>query len=186
VDVGIFAKTFARPTLEDTLDAVVSHGIRYVQFNMACAGLPSMPDAIPDSLRTRIRDAIRQRKLAVSAVSGTFNMIHPDPQQRRLGLGRLDTLAEACADIETGLITLCTGTRDPGDMWRRHPDNDSDDAWNDLCESMRQAIEIAERNRVTLAIEPEVSNVIDSAAKAKRLLDELGSPRSTYWEMQLY
>lgn len=45
---GIFAKTFAHSnsTLEETLDAVVEHGLHCVQFNLAVAGLPTMPDQI--------------------------------------------------------------------------------------------------------------------------------------------
>jgi hypothetical protein len=33
MQIGIFAKTFVRPTLAATLDAVVEHGIGCVQFN---------------------------------------------------------------------------------------------------------------------------------------------------------
>jgi sugar phosphate isomerase/epimerase len=77
----------------------------------------------------------------------------------------------------TSLITLCTGTRDPQNMWRRHPDNDKPEAWKDLQASMREAIRVAGDSDAQLGIEPEVSNVIDSAAKARRLLDEMGSPR---------
>ena len=40
----------------------------------------------------------------------------------------------------------------------------------------RPAPVLAERHDVTLAFEPEVSNVVDTAAKARRLLDELRSP----------
>ena len=36
---------------------------------------------------------------------------------------------------------------------------------------------IAEQHDVTLAVEPEVSNVIDTVKKARRLLNEMGSPR---------
>src|SRR5206468_2393426 len=74
------------------------------------------------------------------------------------------------------IITLCTGTRDPDDMWRRHPDNDTPEAWQDLLASMHEAARIAEENNVTLAFEPEVANVVDSASKGRRLLDEVGSP----------
>jgi sugar phosphate isomerase/epimerase len=62
-------------------------------------------------------------------------------------------------------------------MWRRHPDNDTAAAWHDLLASMREAVRTAEAAGVTLAFEPEVSNVIDTAWKARRLLDEIGSPR---------
>ena len=42
---------------------------------------------------------------------------------------------------------------------------------------MTEALEIAEENQVVLAIEPEVSNVVDSARKGRLLLDEIRSPR---------
>ena len=56
--------------------------------------------------------------------------------------------------LGTRLITLCTGTRDPNDMWRAHPDNDSESAWRDLTVAMQRAIEIAGRYDVFLGIEP--------------------------------
>ena len=34
-------------------------------------------------------------------------------------------LANACGALGTGIITLCTGTRDPDDMWRHHPGFDA-------------------------------------------------------------
>lgn len=177
MDIGIFAKTFPRPSLDATLDAVRAHGLKYVQFNMACVGLPPMPEEIHGGLRERIRRAFAVRGLRMAAISGTFNMIHPDAVKRRDGLRRLAVLAAACQDMGTSIVALCTGTRDPEDTWRRHPDNDSPEAWIDLVASMRDSVQIAEENAVTLAFEPEVANVVDSAEKGRRLLDEIGSSR---------
>lgn len=176
MEIGIFAKTFVRPTLAATLEAVVGHGFGAVQFNMACAGLPSMPDQIDPALATTIRREMAACHITMAAVSGTFNMIHPDPEQRRIGLRRLRELAAACVGLGTNLIALSTGTRDPDNMWRRHPDNDTPAAWADLVAAMGEAVSIAGEYGVTLAFEPEVSNVIDSARKGRRLLDELASP----------
>lgn len=175
--LGIFAKTFARPTLADVLDAVQAHRLTCVQFNMACAGLSATPDVIPDSLCDEIRENAGIRHIEIAAVSGTFNMIHPDANVRRDGLKRLAELARASHRMGTSIITLCTGSRDAENMWRRHPDNGTPEAWRDLLDSMTQAIAIAESANVTLLIEPELNNVVDSAAKARRLLDEIGSPR---------
>jgi sugar phosphate isomerase/epimerase len=175
--LGIFAKTFPRPTLEETLDAVRSHGLDCVQFNMACVGLPTLPERIDSDVCARIRETFAARHIALAAVSGTFNMIHPDLEARRDGLRRLRILAQACTSLDTHIISLCTGTRDPEDMWRRHPDNDTPEAWRDLIVSMREVARIAEDANITLAFEPEVANVVDSAEKARRLLDEMGSPK---------
>ena len=175
--LGIFAKTFARPSVEEVFDAVRAHGLDAMQFNLSVTGLASLPDSIPPELADRVRTAARARELDIAAVSGTFNMAHPDPQARASGLRRLDVLAGACGRLGTGVITLCTGTRDPEDMWRRHADNTTTEAWQDMRATIIDAIAIAERHDVVLAIEPEISNVVDSPAAARRLLDELRSPR---------
>ena len=175
--IGIFAKTFPRATPEENLDAVRSHGLSVVQYNLACAGLPSLPEQIEPRLPRRIGAAAASRRIAIAAVSGTFNMIDPIRERRDAGLRRLDQLAGACALLGTRIITLCTGTRDPDDMWRGHPANGRPDAWADLRRAMEWALAIAEEHDLWLAIEPETANVVDSPAKAARLLDELRSPR---------
>lgn len=177
MEIGIFSKTFVRPTLGETLDAVVSHGLHCVHFNLTCAGLPPMPDTIDIAICAQIRKEMVARGVSMSAISGTYNMAHPDPSERATGLRRLETLASVCQYLGTPVITLCTGTRDPDNMWRRHPENDSEEAWRDMVASMGKAAQIAEEHEVTLAFEPEVSNVVDSARKGRRLLDEIQSPR---------
>jgi sugar phosphate isomerase/epimerase/pimeloyl-ACP methyl ester carboxylesterase len=175
--LGILAKTFARPTWAETLDAVVACGLDCVQFNFASLGLPTLPDKIDPEVVSVAAGELKRRNIAVAAVSGTFNMIDPDPAQRREGLRRLDGVAASCAALGASMVTLCTGTRDPDDMWRAHPQNDSAAAWEDLRTSMREAVKIADKYNIFLGVEPETSNVVNSAQKARRLLDEMGSPR---------
>lgn len=177
ITLGLFARTFPRPTIEEVFAAAAQYGVDCVQFNFACAGQPSLPDRLDPTLLERIRRAAQLHHLSLAAVSGTFNMIHPDPAQRRAGLARLEVIGAACPLLGTRVVTLCTGTRDPQDMWRPHPDNDTQEAWQDLLGSLRQALATADRHDLTLGIEPEVANVISSARKARRLLDTLRSPR---------
>ena len=176
MQLGIMASTFVRPTLPQTLDALVAHGLHTAQFSLECAGLSSMPDHLDPATISAIRQEFSERRLTMAAVSGTYNMIHPDPIVRQSGLQRLQVLAAACEPLGTALITLCTGTRDPHNMWRRHPDNDAPAAWHDLLLAMQQAVAIAETYHVTLAFEPEPANVVDRPSKGRRLLDELRSP----------
>ena len=175
--LGIFARTFSRPTVEGVFDAVREHQLDCVQFNMACAGLPTLPDDIAPSLAIRIHEASMSRGTEIAAVSGTYNMAHPDPEARQAGLRRLRTLASACHGMGTPVITLCTGTRDPENMWRWHPENASSQAWSDLLSSMEAALRIAEEEQVTLAFEPERANVVNTAAKGHALLAAMQSSR---------
>lgn len=175
--LGIFARTFSRPTLEQVLDAVVDHGFTEMQFNLACAGLPTLPGRVDEAWVTRIRRGCESRGLRMAAVSGTFNMIHPVRDIREVGFAGLQALANASLAMGTEVITLCTGTRDRDNMWRGHPENNSTAAWNELLVSMERALHIAHEASIILAVEPEVSNVVDSAVRARRLLDHFQSPR---------
>lgn len=175
--IGILlATTFTTGTLEARLDAARAYGLACVQMSMACANLPEMPDQIPEELPGRIRREASARGIAIGSVTGTFNMSHPDAEHRRIGLRRLRVLAEACPQMGTSAIHVCTGTRDPNNMWRYHPDNGSPESWRDMAACMREAADIARQANVLLAFEPEMSNVVDSARKARRLLDEIASP----------
>ena len=102
-------------------------------------------------------------------------MIHPDPGQRQAGLRRLRVLASACKPMGISVITLCTGTRDPENMWRWHPENTSLQAWEDLLGSMEAALHIAEEEGIILAFEPERTNVINTAVRGRELLDTMQS-----------
>ncbi len=177
MECGIFAKTFEGAEAASLLAAARRAGYATVQFNMACLGLPAMPDDIPRGAAEGVAKASRETGVSIAALSGTYNMIHPDPAERALGLRRLNVLAASCHAMGTSLLTLCTGTRDPEDQWRAHPGNAAPDAWRDLLVEMERALAIAERYDIALGIEPELANVVDSAARARLLLDELASPR---------
>ena len=176
MQIGILMGTFGRPTLEARFDAVKACGLDCVQLSMSCAGLPAMPDEIAPELVAKIRREVNARGITIASLEGTFNMSHPDVEQRRVGLRQLRVLASACRPLGTSKIHVCTGTRDPNNMWRRHPDNDSPAAWRDMVACVREATDMASKAGVILAFEPEVNNVVDSAKKARRLLDEIGSP----------
>ncbi len=72
------------------------------------------------------------------------------------------------------MVTLCSGTRDPDNMWRAHPGNLAGDAWTDLRRTLDDLLVAAAEAGVRLGIEPEPGNVVRDAPTAARLLDELG------------
>jgi sugar phosphate isomerase/epimerase len=177
MELGIFAKTFAREGLSETLDAVLATGLRTMQFNMAVAGGPSLPDQIPAALSAGVRAESERRGLTIAALSGTYNMAHPDPVVRADGRRRLEALIAVAPAIGTSIVTLCTGSRDETDMWRAHRDNGTPQAWRDMLEGLEGALAVAEAQGVTLAFEAERNNVVDTAVAGRRLLDEARSAR---------
>lgn len=176
MQIGIFTTVFGRPTLAETLDAVAAAGLAAVQFDLTSAGLPELPEQLDAGVAAAISAAFRERGITMAAVSGTYNLIHPDEAQRRAGLRGLRVLAAACGALGTNTITLATGTRHREDMWKAHPDNTTPAAWDETVAALREVAAIGAEHGVTMAFEPEVNNVVDSARKARRMLDAVGSP----------
>ncbi len=184
MQIGIFATTFLKPdddnpAVGEVLDQIGTLGVTAVSYDALCLGLPSMPDAIDPQQVIQVRDALIARGQRMVSLSATFNMAHPDAQEREQGLRQLEVLAASAHGFGTELLTLCTGTRSTESMWRFHPDNDTPDAWADMRSTMERALAIADQYDVRLGIEPEVANVVSLPSKARRLLDEMRSDRLT-------
>jgi sugar phosphate isomerase/epimerase len=177
MQIGIFAKTFAATGAQPSLSAARGAGYDVAHFNMAVTGSAAMPETIDAATCAEIATASRGTGVAIVGLSGTYNMIHPDPAVRADGLARLATLLAAAPAMGTRLVTLCTGTRHPTDQWAHHPDNASAEAWSDLIAEMTKALGLADAHGVDLGIEPELANVVSSPNLARKLIDELGSPR---------
>ena len=173
--LGIFAKTFAGTEPAAVLTAVRQAGYETTQFNLACAGLPSMPDAVPQNAVVAIRAAAQSSGVSLAALSGTYNMAHPDKAVRDDGLRRLAVVIETAAALDIPLVTLCTGSRNAADQWAFHPNNATPAAWSDMAVEMEKALALAEEAGVDLGIEPEQANIVTSAGDATRLIAEMGS-----------
>ncbi len=177
MQLGIFAKTFAGKNVAQVFNAVRAAGYQTAHFNMTCANLPSMPDEISTSVISEITAASKSSGVSIAAISGTYNMAHPDPAICTDGLRRLGVIIANAKAMGTNLVTLCTGTRDRDDQWRFHKDNSTAEAWHDMRFEMAKALQLAEAHGVNLGVEPELANVVSSAKLAKQLIDEMKSPR---------
>lgn len=174
---GIFSRTFSTANVSECFWQVKAHGFRGVQFNFISTGLPSLPDQIPDAVIDEVVLAGKEHQISVDAISATFNLTHPNENIIESGLVSLEAMAGAAKKIGCNLLTLCTGTLNPDNMWRRHPNNNTPAAWKALLRSMEKAILIAGRHDVYLGIEPEMDNIVNSAQKARDLIDEFRGGR---------
>jgi sugar phosphate isomerase/epimerase len=173
--LGLLSPEFPSVSLSANLDAIAATGAVSVQFDLASAVGQTFPTELSQDTVQAIKLAFSERELKLAALSGTYNMIDPDPQVREAGAEGLKRVIALAPSLGTNVVTLCTGSRDPGNMWRRHPDNDRPDAWADLLVQIEEAVSVAEKHGVTLGVEPEIGNTINSVRKARRLLDEVRS-----------
>lgn len=102
-------------------------------------------------------------------------MIHPDRSVRENGRHAFRAIAAAAHRMGTRLLTVCTGTLDPRDQWRHHPANTTPEAWRELCDEIRLLLPVAAEHDICIGVEPELANVVNSAQRARDLLDTFGN-----------
>ncbi|HET9778013.1 MAG TPA: sugar phosphate isomerase/epimerase family protein [Propionibacteriaceae bacterium] len=172
--LGIFARTFRRDTPAEVADAVIGAGYALAHWNFAAIGRSTLAADVEDAEFTVVRTALDSAGLGIPSVSGTFNMIHPDVDLRARQLEQAVRLIGLVPRLSAAVVTLCTGTRDPDNMWRAHSGNTDSSAWSDLRRSLDPLLEAAREAGIWLGVEPELANVVRDARTARRLLDEVG------------
>jgi sugar phosphate isomerase/epimerase len=172
--LGIFARTFSRETPEAVAAEVQQAGFAMAHWNFAAIGNPTLADGVDDETFGRVRASFDAVGVAIPSVSVTYNVVHPDKELRERQTEAAVELIGRIPSLGADVATLCSGTRDPANMWRSHPDNARPDAWSDLRATLDVLLDAAVTAGIRLGVEPEPGNIVRNAPLAARLLDELG------------
>jgi sugar phosphate isomerase/epimerase len=175
--LGLLSPEFPSDSLKTNLDAIAAAGAKAVQFDLGSAVGDTFPAELSEVTVQAISRGFSDRQLTLAALSGTYNMIDPDPEARAVGAEGLNRVIAWAPRLGTDVVTLCTGSRDPNSMWQRHPGNDTPEAWANLLVQIEKAVRVAEECGVALGVETEIGNTINTVSKARRLLNEVKSPR---------
>lgn len=172
--LGIFARIFRRNSADEVAAAVAAAGFDLVQLNLNSFGLATIPDVDTVDF-AGIRSAFDRHGVAIWGLSATYNMIDPDQAKRAESTQAAVALIAHASTLGATAVTLCTGTRDPDDIWRGHPGNGDPSAWTDMRATLDRLLPAAAEAGVRLGIEPESANVVRDARTARRLITDLGA-----------
>ena len=173
--LGIFSRTYEVSDLEETYRRMTADGIDHTQFNFSNAGIPTLPECISDEHMERIRRLTEKYKIKIDALSGTFNMIAPDLEERQRGCEQFKTQCRLAHELNIPIVSLCTGSKHPNNKWKWHDDNLKQSSWDDLIRTTEEIIRYAEDYDIILGVETEASNIICTPELARKYLDETGS-----------
>jgi sugar phosphate isomerase/epimerase len=173
---GAFARIFREDSADALAERFAELDLRTMQFNFSALGYPALPDRelVETIDLAGIAVSFATRGIRLWGVSGTYNMAHPDAETREDQTRRVAGYIAALGPMGAEAVTLCTGSRDSENMWRKHRDNGSEAAWSDFRRSLDALLPAADEADLRLAIEPEPGNVVTGTAQARRLVNELG------------
>ena len=170
---GIFSRTYAAKG-DAVFAAIKADGFSAAQLNLSSLGLESLPAWLPEEIILSAKAVAHRHGIQLVALSGTYNMAHPDLEYRQEQRAKFANVVRAAQLLGIGVVSLCTGSRDANHMWAHHVENNSSEAWKDFRSELDAALTLAEG--LTLVIEPELGNVVRDATVAHKLLKDVGSP----------
>lgn len=176
MQIGVFSRTYELSDLEETYRRMRGHGLSHTQFNLSNAGLPTLPAHVTDEALAHIQTLTAAYGITLDALTGTFNMIDPDETAREQGCQQFAEQCRIARELGIPIVSLCTGSKNPESKWKWHDDNLKDASWADLMRSTERVLKCAEDNHIILGVETEASNIINTAQRARKYLDTVGSP----------
>ncbi len=175
MELSIFSRTYHTTDLAETCGLIHADGMRHTQFNLANAGMKTLPDEFDEQRIEAVRFGLKVCGITADALTGTFNLIDPDLDAREAGIGQFGIQCRIAKALGIPIVTLCTGSKHPSDKWTWHEDNLLASSWDDLLRSTERILKDAEANGIVLGVETEASNIVNTAQKARRYLDTFGS-----------
>ncbi len=174
--LGLMAHELRARDDVELADKVAGFGCRAVVYRLDLERLA--PGGQPDVAALQaVKATLARRGVSIPCAYGYTNLVHPDPERRRQLLERLKAVIRCAPHLGATSVATETGTRNPQSEWSRHPDNRSPETWQLLRAVTAELLEEAERAGVDLAYEGYVENVVDTPARMRQLISELGSPR---------
>ncbi|MBP3962676.1 sugar phosphate isomerase/epimerase family protein [Paenibacillus lignilyticus] len=124
----------------------------------------------------RILKAFSFEKVQIAAVGGYRNLIHPDPQIRVCLQNELIGLIQLCEAIGAPMLCSETGSYHP-DGWTWDPANMTEQAFQQLIDSLEPLVREGQKRGVCLGLEPYVMNVAYNTERLARVIKHFGQQR---------
>lgn len=172
--IGAFARIWQGTDLASLPGRMRASGVTTCQWNFRTLGRPPIDPTVTPEDCAAIRKTLHAGGVGIWGLSATYNIADPDRGQREHMTAKALKQITYAPQLGAEVVTLCSGTRDPENMWRAHPDNATPEAWEDAMSTLGRLARQASDSGVLLGIEPERGNIVSSADAAVRMLDLFG------------
>jgi L-ribulose-5-phosphate 3-epimerase len=172
--LGIMSYVYGDLPAHEMARDIQAHGIRFVQVDPRQRGLLDQQGQMSAQRAADIRSIFASCGISIPVLSGYMNLLDPDLQRRESNLQKMEEMIDLCPAFGATAIATETGSLHPTNQWGDHPDNQSEKAWEALLEVTERLRKRAADKGVTLLLEGYVNNVLSSAEKAAKLMQEMG------------
>jgi sugar phosphate isomerase/epimerase len=171
--LGIFTSVYAGLPLEEAARRMAADDFHGVVLEYAFADVRFDPWA-PDWDKARlIKDTLAKHNLKIVGLFGYYNLVDPDSTRRQRGEQRMQVLIENWRQFGCPIISTETGTFNDKSEWLESPENLTENGYQTCCSALERLVKAATKTGAVISIEPYWRNVIDSIARAQRIVQDV-------------
>ena len=171
--LGVFTGVYASLPLEEAARRIAADGFHGVVLDYAFADVRFDPWA-PDWDKARlITRTLAKHDVKIVGLYGYYNVVDPDPARRQRGEQRMQVLIENWRQFGCPLISTETGTFNEKSEWLESPENGTEKAYQACRAALEKLTKAAKKTGAVISIETYWRNVIDSIARAQRILGDV-------------
>ncbi len=174
--LGMFTYVYANMTLEETARRIREDGFPDIISDYRFADVQFDPHKPDWEVLKKITTTLEKHQLRTVGLFGYFNVVDPDVDRRRRGEARMQMFFENWKRFGSPIVCTETGTFNADSQWMEAPENYTEEGYQQCKAAFAKLVRAAEKTGAIVAIEPYWRNVIDSAERAERLLNEIASP----------
>lgn len=130
--------------------------------------------ALTSGFAMYLKRLFADNRLDIAVLGCYLNLADPDPARLSDNIKRYHAHIRFASILGCGVVGTETGA--PNSGYKYEPACRSEDALRTFIDNLRPVVEYAEKMGVIVAIEPVYKHIVYSPARARQVLDEIGSP----------
>ncbi|MCR5477275.1 MAG: sugar phosphate isomerase/epimerase [Lachnospiraceae bacterium] len=175
MQLGIRLHDTEEGTFEDRIARVHELGFRCGHLALSkMKGLPASPEALTPGYAMYLRRIFEKNEVDIAVLGCYLNLAHPDPEKLREITDRYLAHIRFAGLCGAGVVGTETGAPNAG--YKPCPECRTEEALRTFITNLRPVVSCAEKAGVIFAIEPVAKHIVYDAKRARRVLDEIGSP----------
>lgn len=173
---GVFSSVYGAYKIDEAADKIKAAGFDAVQFVPFAVERKTVdPRKVSERTIKRYRKAFESRGLEIVGISGGYAFLTPDEEQNRQSVETTKAWVKWAPVLGTDLVITEIGSKHPTHNWTDHPDNYTEETWQQVVAIYRDLTSYAKEFGVNIGIEPHFASVLKWADDLRRVLDDVGA-----------
>lgn len=174
--IGIRAHDVKADTFEGLVREIHNQGMHCCQLAVpkAIREFPTQKEVLTPGLALYMKEIFAVNKVDVAVLGCYYNLATPDEKQLRDTVDTYRRHIVFASLLGAGVVGTETGACNT--EYRTEPFSFTEEALQIFIKNLRPVVEYAEKMGVIVGIEPVCRHIVNTAARARRVLDTINSP----------